>query len=450
MSFDRLPDEVILKIFDLFSIQKLQTQLRLVSHRWRRLAEDDSHYRQLLLRPDVPASFLLKYASCIKHLHLRERNDINILAEAISKCWNLESLVLELCHGGSDYLIDSLKNCHHLNTVIMHHCEGIRDVSEFLDTIASHPMRKIHLRNVQTLSDIEFWSLCNISDFRLKSVSFNYLSIGCFCHNNRDSLTTLKLIPSNEDFFKNNPNLKWADEIGSMIHDVGKLPHHRVDWIMKFIGACRNLRSLSLGPIIARELNDDILIRLSDLHSLSTLVLFQANYISDVALTSLFTLPMATKLTKIGLHKCLWVTSSVLRTIAKHCQLLEKFTFEKCRHTQTSQDYEDILVLAENCTKLKRLRLFGMDIGVAHILHLLPQYLIDLKSLEYSNDSEPMNVPSFLPLLDSKMPDFNVSGMQWKFCLHVKCKRKKECPKLPNIEHDYVCAMEIKTNARYV
>ncbi|KAK7574390.1 hypothetical protein V9T40_011581 [Parthenolecanium corni] len=449
MSFDRLPDEVILKIFSLFSLEQLQTQLGLVNHRWKRLSEDDSHYRNLLLESDAPSSLLLKYGSCVKHLHLRERRDVNSLAQSIGKCSNLESLKLELCHGSGDNLIYSLKNCHHLNTVIMHHCECVRDVSEFLDMAASHPIRKIHLRNVQTPHNIEFWSLSNINDFRLKSVSFNYLSIGCFCHNNRDSLTTLKLIPSNEDFSMHNISLRWAEVIGSMLHDVGDSPEQRVGWMMQFIGACRNLRSLCLGPLIARELGDDVFIPLSGLHSLSTLVLFQANHISDTTFTNLFSLPMARNLTKIGLHKCLWVTSSVLRTIARHCQQLEKFTFEKCRHTQTSQDYEDILALAENCKKVKRLRLFNMDIGVAHVLHLLPQYLPDLITLEYSNDSEPMNVPSFLPLLDSKMPNFNVSGLQWKFCLHVKCKRKMEC-KLPNTEHDYVCAMQIKTNASYV
>ena len=77
------------------------------------------------------------------------------------------------------------------------------------------------------------------------------------------------------------------------------------------------------------------------------------------------------------------------------------------------------------------------------------RYLPHLVSLKYSNDSGPMDVPSFLPLLESKMPDFIVSGLQWKFNLSVNCQRKENA-RLPSAGRDYVCAMQIKGQTSYV
>lgn len=157
MSFDRLPDEVVLQIFGLFSLKDLQTRLRGVSQRWRRLADDDCHYRSLLLNSEVPFSIsllmLLKYGSRVRRLHLLERTDVNSLAPLIGECRNLESLTLTLCHGGSgDDLIKALKKCHHLRAFVMRHCECVSSVSDLLDTIADHRLRKVNIRNVQVSS----------------------------------------------------------------------------------------------------------------------------------------------------------------------------------------------------------------------------------------------------------------------------------------------------------
>ncbi|XP_065222270.1 uncharacterized protein LOC135846855 isoform X1 [Planococcus citri] len=411
-SFNNLPDEIILRIFNYFSQKELQSTLKYVDYRWNRLAEDSSLYREIIADEKLHAkevAFLLqKHAEEIKCVQFIERDDLNELAEYLSHCCNLQSLMIKLSFGAGDKIVDAIKNCPKLNSIVIQHSSCVRNLPGLFQVIGDLPMKKINIRN--TVDDITTENLChlkNVQDLRLKSIKVDTMGIYKFCQNNCANLTTLKLITYHEN-------------IENFTLDVNET-------IFAAIGSCRNLNTLCLGHQVMIKMNDEGLQKLHNLNNLSTLVIHYAERVSADGFVNFFRQPLAKNLKKIGLYKCACVNSAVIRSIANMCFKLEKFTYEQSKETRERKsniDPFDIITLSRNCNKLRWFHLFGMDIKIAEVLHLVPTYLPNLESLKYCNDDDPMRIPSFMHGLERKMPDFNVSGLQWKFSLYVHCRKK--------------------------
>lgn len=410
-SFDNLPDEILLRIFNFFSQKDLQTTLKYVDSRWNRLAEDNSLYREIIADEKLHVKeviyLLRRHADDIRCLQFIERDDLNELAEYVSRCSNLQSLMIKLSFGAGDKIVDAIKHCHQLRTIVIQHSSCVRNLPGLFQAIEKRPMKKINIRNtVDDLTKEDLSHLREVEDLRLKSITVDTLGIYNFCQNNSANLTTLKLITYHE-----NPE-KFSLDVNETIFAA--------------VGACKALKTLCLGHQVMIKMNDDGLKKLYQLTNLSTLVLHYAEKVTAEGFANFFKQPLAKNLKKIGLYKCSSVNNAVVRSIAKSCSQLEKFTYEQSKEKKNNIDSVDIIMLVRNCNKLKWLHLFGMDIGVAEVLHLVPTYLNELESLKYCNDDDPMKIPSFMHSLERKMPGFNVSGLQWKFSLYVHCRRKEK------------------------
>lgn len=424
-----LSDEVLLCIFRQLSVKDL-APLQLVNHRWRRVACDRSLYSVITINDDdstpVIVALLKQQKHSIRHLHIIERGDIYTLAPFISECCNLETLSLKLCNGDGDDIQKMIERSRCLATVIFQHSPCIRRVGMLFEALSTSSVKKIVIRNL--IDDIEtehLSELRGIEDLRLKSIVVHLDGIYRFCSNNTHCLTTLKLNPSNPSYLDSASDLN--------------------ETLFKAIGSCERLKTLCLGAQIASKMNDVGFAYITRLNSLSTFEINNAFGVSASAFEEFFARSSAGRLRKISLFQCPSVNNTVLRRVANRCHNLEKFTLEKSKETRSVKDSEDLVAFAKCCRKLRRLHLYGAHIAVAEVLHLLPQYLPELRSLSYSNKEEPMKIPSFLSVLEERMPQFEVCGLQWTFNLFVKCTKKthSELNSLSNL----VCSTSLKTLA---
>lgn len=409
----------MLKIFSLFSLEKLQTRLKLVNHKWKRLVDDESLYRTFKVKHNFPTptlgNLIQKYGNVIKYLHLYQRSDISKLAPFIKQCVILETLKLTLCFGKNIIILDVITECKHLNTVIIENSPPINNISEIFVSLSQSSVKKIHLRSVENrITTSNLSCLKDIDSLTLKFLYVNLSGVLHFCKNNFETLTVLKLITlcdfnPFDDYLVNNT-------------------------LLKVIGSCKQLRILCLGGELTSKMDDTGLLYLLQLNYLTSLVLRQADRISVRGFINFFEHPLLKNLKKLGLYKCPSVTNDILKIIAIFCPNLEKFSYEQCKGMKSEDDLDSVFVLIQNCKKLKELSLFCINISVSDILHIIPEYLPSLKYLKYSNDDDPMKFPSFLNHLNNLMPDFNVYGMQWKYNLYIRCihhrhEKKKSCRK---------------------
>ncbi len=424
MQLHDLPDEIVLHIFSHFATEDLLI-LGAVCNRWKRLAADDSLYREVTINENFPSyavsNVLQMHKNSIKCLYIFGRNDLFSWASYIEECTYLESLVIVLCFGSYGDISNSISRCNRLRSININHSSCIINAPNFFHVLSKLSMKRIILRSMEPVINVsEIACLRNIEDLRLRDADVDFSSILAFCKNNATSLTTLKIITANRT----------------------ECANQYVKTLFETLGECKKFNKLCLGPCLTAQLDDTCIFYLNKLKYLSTLVLHGASRVTSTGFSSLFQ-HLAGNLKKIALRRCPSVSDFVLRTISNNCKNLEKFVFEKCKSSQC--DVEEILLLARNCGKLKTVHLFAMDISAANILHLLPIYLPSLRSLKYSNDSDPFKVPGFLAELEELMPDFDVSGLQWKFNLYVCCTRKAKTKRVKEICRP-ICAMDLKAD----
>lgn len=101
-SFDpapSLPNEMLLYIFSFLDINDLYYNVRKVCPRWNLLAMSSWSWKKITVGPEVPTEVLLywiQFSPVIRHLHLDNRTDVEIILKAVSKyARQLESLRIE-------------------------------------------------------------------------------------------------------------------------------------------------------------------------------------------------------------------------------------------------------------------------------------------------------------------------------------------------------------------
>ncbi|XP_008201489.1 uncharacterized protein LOC103315199 isoform X1 [Tribolium castaneum] len=100
-----LPDELLLYIFSYLDVKDLYYNVRLVCRKWRRIAMLSSAWKSIMAGNEVPTHVLhnwIQSSPVIKHFRISNRNDADVILEAVSKHSNhLESITIENCWGSS-------------------------------------------------------------------------------------------------------------------------------------------------------------------------------------------------------------------------------------------------------------------------------------------------------------------------------------------------------------
>ena len=147
-SIENLPDEILLQIFQYFTMKEL-LRLQQVNQQWRRVASDRTFFSTISITENESNSYiavlLSRSRNAINHLSIMEHNDIDFLAPLISECINLESLSVKLCSGTGDELVHGLENCLKLNVIILQHTP-IQKMDKLLEILSGRPMKKISIR----------------------------------------------------------------------------------------------------------------------------------------------------------------------------------------------------------------------------------------------------------------------------------------------------------------
>jgi hypothetical protein len=101
-----LPDEILLHIFSYLDTDDLYYNVRLVCRKWRRTAMLSSAWKDVRAGNDIPTHILsnwIQFSPVIKHFRISDRNDADVILEAVSKhSSHLESITIENCWGSSE------------------------------------------------------------------------------------------------------------------------------------------------------------------------------------------------------------------------------------------------------------------------------------------------------------------------------------------------------------
>ncbi|RZC35359.1 F-box-like domain containing protein [Asbolus verrucosus] len=107
-SFDHitsLPDEILLHIFSYLKREDLYYNVRSVCRRWNRIAMFSSSWKEVIAGNEIPTGVLsnwLHFSPVIKHFRISDRNDADVILEAISKSpSHVESITIINCWGSS-------------------------------------------------------------------------------------------------------------------------------------------------------------------------------------------------------------------------------------------------------------------------------------------------------------------------------------------------------------
>lgn len=154
-----LPDEMLLHIFSFLDVRDLYYSVRGVCKRWYRMSMLSTCWRNITVDSQVPTKVLqnwIQYSPIIRHIHMSNRNDVDIILEAMVKYSSrLKSISIERCRGSSNKtsilsntMCKLLTKCKNLGTINLEYVE-IRSC-KFLKLLAERKNngKTVHFRYI--------------------------------------------------------------------------------------------------------------------------------------------------------------------------------------------------------------------------------------------------------------------------------------------------------------
>lgn len=358
-----LPQELLLEIFKYLPIEDLNSRVKLVCKRWRKIASTCHLYPSALVisRRSNPKTIFHLLTTCNETLTKIEFQNVHEtgIATSLSLNWwpNLKTLSLKWKHIALDgvripvaRLICMIDRCPKLREIELRECFVYGDMNTLTAKIQDRGIDRITFMNKYLVVDgIEkLFALCNMTKFRVYAHFFcepdAQSSICMLCGNNRYSLTSLglRLDNANEDSFNS-------------------------------IVTCTQLRHLDLVGKFKISLQR--MLRIGELLKLQSLKI-EVYHLSSDEFATFLKLPFTQRLYQLSVYWSRRVGEEELTSLA-YCKNVTKLTVSFADHYSDMDMISNVLVQLVQILPLEKLKI----ISNFSILNHLPEICSNAKDL---------------------------------------------------------------------
>uniref|UniRef100_T1IUI0 F-box domain-containing protein n=1 Tax=Strigamia maritima TaxID=126957 RepID=T1IUI0_STRMM len=405
---DRLPAELINKIFSYFAPEELCLSIAPVCKKWHQMVYNTIVWQPLYFNGNnIQTEKVLQILGrtfCVQKLGLKKYEECWKFMFPIINCPFLRSLHLSWCSGINWCVILPLRiHCPLLEELNLEGCKTI-DYSAIYQIVQLKKLKKLNLSHCKLIKDNSIVLIANecshLQELNIDEIEFIY---------NSSVLTLIE---------KRKSNLKKLYLDGWYLTDIS----------YEALEHCSNLTDLSVS--YALHMLDHGLVAIKNLKFLQHLTIRNGRDLTKASLIKTFQGPNLQNLKRLDLHSCYYFNDEAVEEMTKCCPSLKDLTLDFCFEI-TDKGLHSIIF---GCKYLEVLSLAGLRNITGVCFTHIPICLPKLVSLKLENCPRMDVQKELLNNIVNNKPDLQISTSTFgsifleKDSVPVICQFNPECP----------------------